>query len=472
MPEKARIQIRTSADPVAYSDVGAGDAGVAVPVDIESSTLPSGASTSAKQLADNHNVKVTDVVPGVGATKLGKAEDAVHASGDTGVMILGVRNDSLVALAADGKYHPLTIDSHAGLHTSPEHSIILDELEEITGWTALNTDTTGITTNADHISGAASIEFDKVNGDANTIFAGIQKTIAATDLSLFHIHESIHLAINLSALTNVAYVFVRLGTDSSNYNEWRIQDDDLTTGWQVLKMTLGNASTAGSTGNGWNPAVVTYAVVGVAFDAETNTLADIRVNHLSLHSGLHTTSDIASEVSTAVNSPFLSIKDQNSNTKLDVASGASYNYLYNRNTDGTNLMPTGDTDARAIYVNLGANNDVSTTPNEYELAGNTTHVKKYYTHIGSVSDGIIWSPAAGKRWYITDIFINVSAVATVILEDDLTAGDAVIWKAELYANSGWSHSFTTPWFSGEDAADFTVTTDTGNIYIMVTGYEI
>lgn len=102
----------------------------------------------------------------------------------------------------------------------------------------------------------------------------------------------------------------------------------------------------------------------------------------------------------------------------------------------------------------------------------TNHVKKYYTNAGAVTDGIIWSPAAGKRWYVTDIFIQVSAAATVTLEDDLAGGDSAVWKAELAANSGWSHSFATPLFSGEDAADLIVTTSAGNVYITVTGYEV
>lgn len=115
---------------------------------------------------------------------------------------------------------------------------------------------------------------------------------------------------------------------------------------------------------------------------------------------------------------------------------------------------------------------VDVITDDRELAGITNHVKKYYTSAGAVTDGIVWSPAAGKRWYITDIFINTSAAATIILEDDLTGGDDVVWKAELAANSGWSHSFTTPLYSGEDAADLLITTDAGNIYVTVTGYEV
>lgn len=133
----------------------------------------------------------------------------------------------------------------------------------------------------------------------------------------------------------------------------------------------------------------------------------------------------------------------------------------------------GDVDVLSLpALAAGTNTIGKVAPNEYELAGNTTHVKKYYTNAGAATDGIIWSPAAGKRWYVTDIFIQVSAAATVTLEDDLTAGDSAVWKAELAANSGWSHSFTTPLFSGEDAADLLITTTAGNVYVTCTGYEI
>lgn len=54
----------------------------------------------------------TSVTPGTAAAHLGKAEDAVHASGDTGVMSLGVRNDTLaVFTSADGDYAPYAVDN-------------------------------------------------------------------------------------------------------------------------------------------------------------------------------------------------------------------------------------------------------------------------------------------------------------------------------------------------------------------------
>lgn len=132
-----------------------------------------------------------------------------------------------------------------------------------------------------------------------------------------------------------------------------------------------------------------------------------------------------------------------------------------------------DNDYESLHTNRDGMLWVTPGPQESDLATqSTTHVKKYYTNAGAVTDGIIWSPAAGKRWYVTDIFINVSAAATVTLEDDLAGGDSAVWKAELAANSGWSHSYETPLYSGEDAADLIITTSAGNVYVTVTGYEI
>jgi hypothetical protein len=53
----------------------------------------------------------TSVVPGTAATNLGKAEDAVSASGDTGVFVLGVRRDALTQSAsATGDYSEIAVD--------------------------------------------------------------------------------------------------------------------------------------------------------------------------------------------------------------------------------------------------------------------------------------------------------------------------------------------------------------------------
>ena len=91
-------------------------------VDVVAS-LPAGSAAIGKLAAnsgvDIGDVDVTSVVPGTGATNLGKAEDAAHSSGDTGVMSLAVRNDDVAALGgADGDYAPLQVNAAGSLYTT------------------------------------------------------------------------------------------------------------------------------------------------------------------------------------------------------------------------------------------------------------------------------------------------------------------------------------------------------------------
>ena len=67
------------------------------------------------------DVDVLSVVPGYGATNLGKREDDPHANLDTGVMALAVRNDVLAALGSgDGDYAPIQTNKTGALYTVEE----------------------------------------------------------------------------------------------------------------------------------------------------------------------------------------------------------------------------------------------------------------------------------------------------------------------------------------------------------------
>lgn len=60
------------------------------------------------------------IIPGTAATNLGKAEDVAHASGDTGVMALAVRNDANAAIATtDLDYTPIGVDSAGRIGRRP-----------------------------------------------------------------------------------------------------------------------------------------------------------------------------------------------------------------------------------------------------------------------------------------------------------------------------------------------------------------
>jgi hypothetical protein len=67
-------------------------------------------------------VDVTRIVPGTGATSLGKAEDAAHTTGDVGVMALGVQKTAAAATAADGDYAPFQVDANGRLRTIADTS--------------------------------------------------------------------------------------------------------------------------------------------------------------------------------------------------------------------------------------------------------------------------------------------------------------------------------------------------------------
>lgn len=54
---------------------------------------------------------VSSIVPGTGATNLGKAEDSASSGGDTGVAFYGIRNDALASnVGSDADYGPPVID--------------------------------------------------------------------------------------------------------------------------------------------------------------------------------------------------------------------------------------------------------------------------------------------------------------------------------------------------------------------------
>lgn len=82
--------------------------------------LPAGTNAIGKLAAnsgiDIGDVDVTSIIPGTGATNLGKAGGGAHTSGDTGVAVLAVRNDALATtFGADQQYSPIAVNSKGAL---------------------------------------------------------------------------------------------------------------------------------------------------------------------------------------------------------------------------------------------------------------------------------------------------------------------------------------------------------------------
>jgi hypothetical protein len=276
--------------------------------------LPAGTNAIGK-LAANSGVDIGDVditsqIPGTGATNLGKAIDSAVGSTDTGVALLGKHMEDQVHLAtADGDYDVLTLDSLGSVHVNAESHHVFDEMNAATGWAGLNSDTTGVATTTNHVLGTNAIEFDKVDGAANTVFGAIAKTITTVDIGAVSPHDIIQVPFYLSSVVDVEYLFIRLGTDSSNYTEWRIPDENLTAGsWELLSFVVGDAEYSAHTGNGWDSTAITYVVVGAAFDAQNDTLANMAVDQISYHTNQHTNAIIGAEVTSSISSPNINLQ--------------------------------------------------------------------------------------------------------------------------------------------------------------------
>lgn len=88
-----------------YSTINVNSAGRVYTSATVDAALPAGTNNIG-------DVDVLSVVPGTGATALGKAEDAAHTTGDTGVAILAVRRDTAASGAGtDGDYATINVDS-------------------------------------------------------------------------------------------------------------------------------------------------------------------------------------------------------------------------------------------------------------------------------------------------------------------------------------------------------------------------
>lgn len=362
-------------------------------VDVASSALPTGASTSAKQdTVIGHLDGVETLLGTIDAdtgnivTSVQLLDDAVYAedvaaqAADKGLAVLAVRRDADTSLVGtDNDYAQLQVNANGAL-----------KVEVFDGGDSHTVDGT-VTANL--AAGTNNI------GDVDIA------SIAAGDNNIGNVDIASALPAGTNAIGKLA---ANSGVD--------IGDVDVTsvvpgTGATNLGKAEDGAHTTGDVG---------VMALGVRDDTTPAVVSGTTGDYEPFHT------------------------DENGNVWVSL---------------GTKLAPTID----SVAVNQGTQ-DLATDA--------TAHVKKYYTNAGAVTDGIIWSPAAGKRWYVTDLIINVSAACTVTLEDDKAGGDEAVMKFELAANSGISHSFNTPWYSGEDAADLIITTTAGNVYVTVTGYEI
>lgn len=354
------------------------------------STLQAGTAAfgklSANSGVDIGDVDVTSVIPSTGATNLGKAIDAVVGSADVGVALLAKhQGNSNHVSVDDGDYDILRTSEFGALHTEPEQHIVIDDMDALLGnggtWAAIDSDTTGVASSTKHVLGSASVEFDKVDGAANSGIGGVTKALTSIDLGGLSPHDIFQCVVQVGATTELdggsAFFFLRLGTDSTDYNEWRIDGIEFTAGiWETVALEVGDASFAGQGGAGADFSAITYIAVGFSFDAVGDALANIYVDEISFHTNQHVNAAINAEISSSVTS---------ANINLQKVAGSPATKSSGNVGAGTQRVTLADDDTNASAIKTAV-----------EIIDNAVHVDDAGFTLGTDS-GVMMMGFAGTQ---------------------------------------------------------------------------
>jgi hypothetical protein len=148
------------------------------------------------QVNADGSINIGSIIPGVGATDLGKAEDAVHASGDTGVQILAVRNDTLASLVdTDGDYAPLQVDASGALYVAGSFASDNVQVDDAAFTPAVSS----VSMSGFFVDETATDSLDEGDGGAARITADRKQLMVLVDATT----DSQRLAINASGEAQV-----------------------------------------------------------------------------------------------------------------------------------------------------------------------------------------------------------------------------------------------------------------------------
>lgn len=403
-------QVVVLGDPATNAGVAPVDATNGLSVDVKASALPTGAATSAKQ--DTGNTSLASI-------------DGKITAVNTGAVVIS--SSALPSGASTAAKQP-------ALGTAGTASADVITVQGIASMTAIKVDGSGVT---QPVSGTVAVTNAGITTIAGAV-AGTEMQVDVLTMPTVAVSQSgtwdevgINDSGNSITVDNAQLSVVGTGTEAT---AMRVTIATDSTGVLSVDDNGGILTVDGTVALGAGTAEIGKLAAGVAnigdVDVASIAAGDNNIGNVDIVSGTITTVSTVTAV-TAI----------------------------------TNALPAGTN-------TLGA---VKSVPSDIDINGsNANHADKYYTNAGAVTDGIVWSPAAGKRWHVLTLYINVSAAATVTLEDDLAGGDVARWKGELAANSGvvLTYDKEHPFSSGEDAADLIITTTAGNVYVQAVGYEV
>jgi hypothetical protein len=195
--------------------------------------LPTGAATAALQTAGNNilttidvdtsilaaavtaskvQTEVLSVIPGVGATNLGKAIQSAQGTTDTGVPALVVRNDTLADLSgADGDYAPIQVNADGAVYTTVSSGTInvgtVSGTVTVTGTALkLGTANAGVNIGTVALSTSTGVDIGNVGLKAGTNNIGDVDIASMPDVTVDTYTVVDQIDSTVSGVTNNVYV--------------------------------------------------------------------------------------------------------------------------------------------------------------------------------------------------------------------------------------------------------------------------
>lgn len=361
---------------------------------IYANTVKDGTGTSYVPLLDSDGhlqVDALSSVPGTGATNLGKAEDAVHASGDTGVMTLGVRNDDLASLVSDdGDYTPFQFSALGALWT--EH---------------------------------APNEVDSGNSSTSTLNSGVAFT--GTGVDVLH-NDLITITIDSSHDSATDGMTFQFSTDNSNWDDVYLFTYTAADGARRFQFP------------------VTAQYFRVVYTNGGTNQTHFRLQTI-LHHGASLTSihrigdDISPDRSAQVMKTVLIAQKAGSGdfTPIQSTAGGNLKTSVQEISDGLDVG-AGNAGSETQRVSISTD-DVNLAALNDALVGPSAPTIDSYAHIAinlnAGANQVLVSSAANKQIWVYGIVYTCSVAGTVSFQDeDDTAVTGIMDHA---ANSGLSH---------------------------------
>ena len=442
---------------------------------------------AANQLADGHNVTVDN-------TSIEQTTGAAHT--DENIAVCG-KDDSgnvlPIPVIADG----VEVASKAQIHSQQHHTVVSDhgfEYLSLTEWmelrtrdqrqldvancnvhteyTVLSNDTTNKADTTDHVFGVGAITFDKEDGTDGSVYAGVQRTLTSLNFSeIFETGAFVGLGCKLTSVADVEAIFVRIGTDSSNYNEWEWGVDDLTVGrWMALRQPTNQPT--GYAGNGWNQAAVTYVAFGVEFSDEADDLTAIKFDNVHLVGGRVTDTVADASIVASINTPNINVHRMGG-TPVDTNAGnvSSATQRVTLATDDVNLAAIktaveaatpagtnniGDVDIASDLPIDRAVDNIGVALQTDKIMLDTTALTPLFAPISATTtgDNTIVAASAGFQIRVLALFLVASADDTDVRFESAAAGTALTGAVPLLESTGFVLPFNpVGWFQTDTTGD-------------------